>query len=57
MLMNQLQLLECGKMRTGTDVFGNMVEDDAKRIRVWIRQREACIANIESALVVRDGQR
>jgi hypothetical protein len=40
MLAHQLEL----NMQTGSDIFGNMVTEDSKRIKSWIAELDALIA-------------
>jgi hypothetical protein len=44
MLAEQLRMLESGKMHTGTDVLGNMTQQDILRTRSWIAELDALIA-------------
>jgi hypothetical protein len=45
MLARQLELLESGEMRTGTDVLGNMVKEDTERTRSWLAELDMLIAD------------
>jgi len=45
MLAQQLEMLETGQMRTGTDVLGNMVKNDTERTKSWIAELDALIAD------------
>jgi hypothetical protein len=40
----QLELLESGEMRTGTDILGNMVKEDTERTKSWIAELDVLIA-------------
>jgi hypothetical protein len=45
LLARQLELLESGEMRTGTDILGHMVKEDTERTKSWIAELDALIAD------------
>jgi hypothetical protein len=45
LLAQQLKMLEAGEMRTGTNVLGNKVKEDIERIKLWISDLDALMAD------------
>ena len=43
MLSHQLELYKSGEMHTGSDKFGNMSEEDAKRIEAQIAELDTLL--------------
>lgn len=46
MLAQQLEWLETGQMRTGIEVLGDLVKENIVRLRSWIDERDALIAEL-----------
>ena len=44
MLVRQLEMLESGEMRTGTNVLDATTKQDTERVRSWIAELDALIA-------------